>query len=284
MIDGENNHPAAVEKKIIAGVFGRAGRACIARWTCGISLSNSFRLMSQPEDFSADAFLQRITSAANLVRPYRAYLLTRGLDTREFFAACTLMQATAAGSSAEVEALPRAAKLFGTFIQQLGTLPDFPPSWTEEERRQWELTGNLLEFDVMLEDVAKDFQGTKSEGLAQTAVKLREEFKAAVQAGKNPKEIIEDFHLMMSAEMGETMRRVKFRGAALLIYWEQMPQEKWDELTLEKKEELLNMLKQWRAGERERIFSSLPIEDRRRLEALEQRRPEDWGQGGMIEP
>ncbi len=284
MIGGENNHLAVVEKKKIAAIFGRAGEAFISDWTCGIGLSISFPHMSQPEDFSAEAFLQRITSAANLVRPYRAYLLTRGMDTREFFAACDLMQAAAAGQTREADAVNRAAKLFGAFIQQLKTLEDFPPNWTPEERRQWELTSDLLEFDVMLEDAAKDFQGTKSEGLAQTAVKLREEFKAAVQAGKNPKEIIEDFHLMMSAEMGETMRRVKFRGAALLIYWDQMPEEKWDELTLEKQEQLVTMLKQWREGERERIFSSLPIADRRRLEALEQRKPEDWDQGGMMEP
>ena len=256
----------------------------ILGWTTIIDLSISFRIMSLPEDFSDDAFAKKVAGAAERVRPYRAYLLTRGVETREFFEACEVIQMAVLGHAQPEGAVRRAAQAFGRFIQQLNALPDFPPNWSEAERRQWALTSALLEFDDMLEKVARDFKGTKGEELALTAEKLRVEFNDLIRAGKNPLEVVRDFQLMVTAEQAEVLRRVKFRSAMLAIYWEQLPQEKWDEMTLEGKDQLLNLLKQWREGEREKIFSALPIADRRRLEAMEQWKPEDWGQSGPVEP
>ena len=239
--------------------------------------------MSQPEDASEDSFAQRVAGAAETVRRMRAYLFTRGVETREFLRACGVIQQAEAGRPQAEGAVKRAAQTFGIFMAQINALPDFPPPWTDAERRQWELAGDLMNFDDLLGDAAKDFQGTKAEGLALTAEKLRTEFQTAVQAGKNPVEIMQDFQLMVTAEKAEVMRRAKFRNAVLVIYWEQLPQEKWDEMTLEGKEQLLKIIKQWREGEREKTFSVLPIEDRRRLEAMEQWGPEDWGKQGTIE-
>jgi hypothetical protein len=93
-----------------------------------------------------------------------------------------------------------------------------------------------------------------------------------------------DFQLSLTAEYAEVERRVKFRNAALSIYWEQMPQEKWDELEPEAKGRLLDLVAQWRTTFRKEYLESLPIADRRRLEAMEHFKPEDWQKPGVFEP
>lgn len=232
--------------------------------------------MSQPEDFSEDLFVQRVAGAAETVRRMRAYLFTRGVETREFLDACELIRQAATGHPHGEGAVKRAAQTFGMFMAQLNALPDFPPQWTEAERLQWEQQSELLNFDEMLGQAAENFQGTTAAGLAVTAEKLRAEFQAAVQAGKNPAEIMRDFQLMVTAENAEVTQRVKFRNAVLVMHWDELPPEG--------KDQLLGIIKQWREGEREKTLSALPIEDRRRLEAMEQWRREDWGKSGLIEP
>jgi hypothetical protein len=240
--------------------------------------------MNEPEDFSDDLFAQKVAGAAENVRRMRAYLLSRGVDATEFLEACDLVQAAAAGRPQAEGAVSRAVKTVTAFVARLNELPDFPPPWSEEERKAWELTSDLLTCDELLAKSAEVFQGTKSEEFALTAKALRAQFNELIREGKNPLEVMRDFQLMLSAESGEVMRRVKFRTAMLAIYWEQLPQEKWDEMSLEGKDQLLEILKQWREGEREKTMSSLPIADRRRLEAMEQWGPEDWGKSGPVEP
>jgi hypothetical protein len=62
-----------------------------------------------------------------------------------------------------------------------------------------------------------------------------------------------------------------------------MPQEKWDSMDTEARTQLFDVLKRWRE-ERGKILSELPIEDRRRLEAMEYFSPEDWEKPGVTDP
>jgi hypothetical protein len=104
--------------------------------------------------------------------------------------------------------------------------------------------------------------------------------RAGLAGGKPDKDALHDLELAALAEMAELQRRIHFREAACLLYWEQWPPERWARTPAEDRKTIAGALEQWRE-KREEILGALPLEDRRRLEAL---RYEDFDQPGACDP
>lgn len=103
---------------------------------------------------------------------------------------------------------------------------------------------------------------------------------AGLAEGKLDKDALEDMRLTTSAEMAEVQRRIHFREAACLLYWEKWPPERWAKASPEDRKTIEGALEQWRTKRKE-VLGALPLEDRRRLEAL---RHEDFDKPGACDP
>ena len=80
--------------------------------------------------------------------------------------------------------------------------------------------------------------------------------------------------------LAELDRRNLFCRARWGLFWEVAPPERWEALPPERREQSTRDLAEWRK-EREKVLGGLPLEDRRRLEAL---RYEDFEKEGACEP
>ncbi len=90
----------------------------------------------------------------------------------------------------------------------------------------------------------------------------------------------EDVLLLIQEERAKLVRHRNFRAAACGLYREQWPPERWARLSPVQRTREAALLAQW-CQAREEILGSLPIEDRRRLEAM---RGEDFEKPGAYEP
>ncbi len=99
-----------------------------------------------------------------------------------------------------------------------------------------------------------------------------------------PTDEFQDFLLTVIAQNAEVKRRLLFRTAALAIFWENAPQEKWDQLPDDTLESIFRLVLQWQETERERILGNMPLADRRRLEEMETYSVEQWSAPDVFEP
>ncbi len=117
----------------------------------------------------------------------------------------------------------------------------------------------------------------------RTAVELEAqagEARRRLEGGGVPCEEIENASLALAAQMAELNRRNLFRTAAAAFYWERQTPEWWARLSPEARASLDALLGQWRA-QREGVLGELPLEDRRRLEAMTL---EDFDRPGACDP
>ena len=117
----------------------------------------------------------------------------------------------------------------------------------------------------------------------RTAAELETELAAARQRlaqGEMPKDELENIALTVSAQMAELSRRSLFRRAALSLYWEKQTPEWWAKFSPEQRTGMQEQLANWREN-REELLSELPLEDRRRLEAMTL---EDFERPGATDP
>jgi hypothetical protein len=120
-------------------------------------------------------------------------------------------------------------------------------------------------------------------GELRTAAELEAqaaEARQRMERGEAPLEEIESASLALMAQLAELNRRTLFRRAAVALYWEKQTPEWWARLSPEARGDLEGLLEQWRA-QREGILSELPLEDRRRLEAMTL---EDFDRPGACDP
>ena len=106
--------------------------------------------------------------------------------------------------------------------------------------------------------------------------RVREE----LAAGRLATDALDDIKLTIGVFLAELDRRDLFCRARWGLFWEVAPPERWDALPPERREQFTRDLAEWRK-EREKVLGGLPIEDRRRLEAL---RYEDFEKEGACEP
>ena len=103
---------------------------------------------------------------------------------------------------------------------------------------------------------------------------------AGLAEGRLDKDALQDMTLTMSVELAELQRRIHFRNAVLALSWELAPPERWARLSPEQKRQTEDLLAEWRKA-KEEVLGALPLEDRRRLEAM---RYEDFDKPGTCEP
>jgi hypothetical protein len=233
-----------------------------------------------PDDSEREPLTPKVAHMMQLMRQFYGYLITRDVDARPFIKACQVIIDADQGRAMSQEATDAALKTFHEFLDRLKALPDFPPQWSEEETKQWFAAGELLSFDLGTAELAEGMKDSRSAPFVPELNAMRDRIFEMLRRGENPREEFENLHLSLTAEMGEVRRRRDFTTAVMNIYWESMPQEKWDELTPEARGQLTDMLAQWRGEFREELLGSLPLEDRRRLEAMEQFTPEEWDRAG----
>lgn len=119
-----------------------------------------------------------------------------------------------------------------------------------------------------------------AEELQQTLTRIH----ACIRRGEMPTDEFQDFLLTVIAQNAEVKRRLLFRTAALAIFWENAPQEKWDQLPDDTLESIFRLVLQWQETERERILGNMPLADRRRLEEMETYSVEQWSAPDVFEP
>ena len=155
---------------------------------------------------------------------------------------------------------------------QLLALRGNPP----DTLKRWALA--CLAYDQFADPASPSSKddGSPRDSLRAGVRGLRERLEATIRKAEDVGPVLEDFELFWTGEQAELDRRMTMHTATLLIYWEQMPQVKWDGLDSKARAELFELLRRWRNGERETYLGKLPLEDRRKLEAMERRAPEDW--------
>ena len=233
---------------------------------------------------SLDEIRRRTGVTIARVRTCRYYLWTRGVDAKEFLQACEDMDKVLAGGPMPEGGMERILAVIGDFTERLKKLPDFPPQWSEKEAAIWAGLSALMELE---EDtharIGGPGDGSPRDARRDSLAALRERLQQALQNPGDAQEVLEDLRLETLTQKGELDRRQKFTVACTAIYWEQMPQEKWDSMDSATRGRFIELLGMWRA-ERENILSELPIADRRRLEAMEHFGPEDWKKPGVCRP
>jgi hypothetical protein len=203
------------------------------------------------------------------------------LETAPFIAVCDALEAALSGKG-ETEDISRLLGEFSAFGKKLEQLGDWPPN--DPERAAAEMLAGML---LTLDDTVAVFRKLGGQSERRAADELQQtltRIHARIRQGEMPTDEFQDFLLTVTAQNAEVKRRLLFRTAALAIYWENAPQEKWDALPDDSLESIFRLVLQWQETERDRILSNLPLADRRRLEEMETYNVEQWSYPGVFEP
>ena len=224
---------------------------------------------------SNEELLQHTRELRDKLRPQAAHLREMGIEADSFLEDCDRLIAFLEGRSEEwVDVAQFLEKLtaFGNEMREFA-----------EIQRQAQRINAVASIPSMLDAVENLASRLSNPDDARTAALLKASVEAArerLARGEVPLAEMEDLSLSTQAQKAEMSRRSQFRAAALALFWESRPPEWWAKLTDEARNELEKLLVSWRA-EREKILGELPIEDRRRLEAL---RPEDFDKPDAFKP
>jgi hypothetical protein len=228
-----------------------------------------------------ESLLERLKELRACVERHTFLLRARGLETNAFLTTCNCLEAALNGTASPDE-IPRLLAEFSAFGQKLSSLPDWPP--TDPERAAAEVLAGML---LTLDDTVAVFRRLGGESEIRAANELQHtltRIHSRIRQGEMPTDEFQDFLLTVTAQNAEVKRRLLFRTAALAIYWENAPQEKWDALPDDALESIFRLVLQWQETERERILGNLPLADRRRLEEMETFNVEQWTTPGVFEP
>jgi hypothetical protein len=99
--------------------------------------------------------------------------------------------------------------------------------------------------------------------LEASVTRIREE----LAAGGIARDALQDVKLTVQVQLAEWDRRDNFRKARWGLFWEKAPPERWAKRSPEQRMQFEGLLAEWRK-EKEKVLGPLPLEDRRRLEAL----------------
>lgn len=146
-----------------------------------------------------------------------------------------------------------------------------------------EMVGNLHDLLPQMERMAAACREWGEPMDLRTAVEIEgavARIRAGLEEGRLDKEAMQDMQLAAAGQMAEIERRLRFREAACALYWEQWPPERWAKLSPEERLKLEGVLEAWRR-DKEKVLGVLPLEDRRRLEAM---RYEDFDKPGACDP
>jgi hypothetical protein len=154
-------------------------------------------------------------------------------------------------------------------------------------RQQAEAIGDLMGLPAMIEQLEQRAaemrkQSSRAEQ-SQTAAEIEEQLAAArrqLEQGELPVDEMENVNLTLVARMAEIKRRMLFRSAAASLYWEKQTPEWWAQRSPEQRASMEGLVARWRES-REEILGELPLEDRRRLEAMTL---EDFDRPGACDP
>ena len=171
------------------------------------------------------------------------------------------------------------------FLRGLGAFTEEAKEFVhiQQQLKDVEAACDLHELLPGMAEMAAEFRGRGEPMDLRTAVEIEDalaRIHVGLAEGKLDKDALEDMRLTTSAEIAEVQRRIHFREAACLLYWEQWPPERWAKTSPEDRKTIEGALKQWR-DKREEVLGVLPLEDRRRLEAL---RYEDFDKPGACDP
>ena len=140
-------------------------------------------------------------------------------------------------------------------------------------QKQAEAVATVAAIPGMIDDMEKAAAHFREHGGAMEAQTARD-LDAAVTAarermalGELPAEELGDITLTLSSQMAELERRILFRSIILALYWEKQTPEWWAQLPEKARVDLGKVVARWQE-EREELLGKLPIEDRRRLEAM----------------
>lgn len=227
------------------------------------------------ESTANEALLHRTRVVRDKLKPFAAHWRERGLEVDAVLVACDRLIAFLEGRSEEWVEVGAFLEKVQAFSQELTALANL-----ERQAQRAEAVGSI---PGMLDDAEELASSLSHPNDARTGTTLMASAQAArerLTRGEVPREELEEILLCTHAQAAELSRRNHFRAAALALFWESRPPEWWAQLTPRERKELEDLLGTWRA-QRERILGELPIEDRRRLEAL---RPEDFDTPGKLEP
>ncbi len=232
-------------------------------------------------ELSPESLLARLKELRACVERHTFLLRARGLETGPFISTCDALDAALSGKNPAGD-VPSLLKEFSAFGEKLSALPDWPP--TNPERAAAEmLSGMLLTLDdtvAIFRRMGGSSELRAAEELQQTLTRIH----ACIRRGEMPTDEFQDFLLTVIAQNAEVKRRLLFRTAALAIFWENAPQEKWDQLPDDTLESIFRLVLQWQETERERILGNMPLADRRRLEEMETYSVEQWSAPDVFEP
>jgi hypothetical protein len=227
------------------------------------------------ESMSNEELLGHVRELRDKLRPRAAHLRELGLEVDSFLEECGRLIAFLEGRSDEWVDIAKFVEKMAAFHGEMRALAAL-----ERQAERAKAVGSIPSMLEAMDDLANRLRNPSD---AHTAASLKAAVEAARQRlarGEVPLEEMEELSLSSQAQAAELRRRNHFRMAVLALFWESRSPEWWASLTAPQRKNLEELLVSWRA-ERERILSELPIEDRRRLEAL---RPEDFDKPGQLEP
>jgi hypothetical protein len=232
-------------------------------------------LDDNPDDDSfqtqIDAFREEVALRAEVLREY-------GLEVDAFLEDCDRMTAFLDGHGEpgfDAE----------TFIARLRAFTD-EFNQTVHLQKQAKLIETVAAVPGVVEMLGQAAERMRAHGgpmELRTAADLEAqaaEARQRMERGEMPLDEIQNASLTLAAQLGELNRRNLFRSAALALYWEKQSPEWWARLSPKQRASLEDAVEQWRA-QREEVLSQLPLEDRRRLEAMTL---EDFDRPGACDP
>ncbi len=232
-----------------------------------------------PQDPEAiEAMLQKIRRTREAYGAHAEGLREIGLEVDGFLADCDEFIALLEGrheGEFDGEAFLRRLKEFSQEADEFIHL--------QEQVKAAELAGNLDDLLPMTERMIGELRshggGAEMRAAAEIEGSLAK-FRAGLEDGRLDREAFQDMQLAMAVQLAEVDRRILFRTVATHLYWESWPPERWAKLSPEERTKVEVALAKWRP-EKEDQLGRLPLEDRRRLEAM---RYEDFDDPGALEP
>lgn len=139
--------------------------------------------------------------------------------------------------------------------------PDFKAFWDEMsrgERLEW-----LRGFRQNLEDHRDEIAAVPGgDEVLERLAKFAKHQDALIRLNEEAEELA----LQTQADEADATARLAVNMADLMQHWENFTEEQWQEIDPAERGKLMDLLNEWRNGERENCLSKLPIEIRRRYE------------------
>ncbi|MGB8170234.1 MAG: hypothetical protein WCF18_22220 [Chthoniobacteraceae bacterium] len=228
--------------------------------------------------YDPESVLSRLRVLREELAPRLEELRAHGCDVDAFLEDCDRM-------SALLEGRKQPGFNVKAFIARLTAFTD-EFKQTEHLHRQAELVGAVAALPSavqLLGEAAAIMRAHGGPGELRTAAELEAQATAVrerLEECKLPMGELADASLTLAAQIAELNRRNLFRTAAAALYWEKQTPEWWAQLSPEARVRLKELTTHWRER-REEVLGALPLEDRRRLEAMTL---EDFNRPGACEP